>query len=322
MAMMTPQTLLSLVMALRPKFRSRSDRLAFAAHAFMIAQGFKLEAVGDDAEKASSADSIQCNEDEVDISKWNSSTDAYTFLYNPNLWQQGVVTVPILLKMVNLGDQLLLSWVTLKSSSQESQQVELKGPHQLELKVDNYTTSKAELPACYQNLADLIDKLHSKVVSVHGYLVCKPESSDTKSTAAASTRQEPLPDYGAAEDEFPSEPRRYVEPPIGGMGNSDAVPPGFRPPGYGGLQEPFPAGMGRSGGMHVGPDDPLFAGRSGMQRPGRAGVNPAGARYDPIGPPGMPGFNPDDFQTGRRPLHPDLAQPGPGRGTDWDSMFG
>lgn len=72
------------------------------------------------------------------------------------------------------------------------------------------------------------------------------------------------------------------------MGNSDAVPPGFRPPGYGGLQEPFPAGMGRSGGMHVGPDDPLFAGRSGMQRPGRAGVNPAGARYDPIGPPGMP----------------------------------
>lgn len=29
--------------------------MAFAAHAFMIAQGFKLEAVGDDAEKASSA---------------------------------------------------------------------------------------------------------------------------------------------------------------------------------------------------------------------------------------------------------------------------
>lgn len=83
-------------------------------------------------------------------------------------------------------------------------------------------------------------------------------------------------------------------------------------------------------------------------------MNPAGARYDPIGPPGMPvsllsescccsqppvysqclyhlhdsqviavqGFNPDDFQTGRRPFHPDLAQPGPGRGTDWDSMFG
>lgn len=37
---------------------------------------------------------------------------------------------------------------------------------------------------------------------------------------------------------------------------------------------------------------------------------------------GVQGFNPDDFQRGRGQLHPDLAQPGPGRGTDWDSMFG
>lgn len=35
--------------------RSKSDRVAFAVHAFMTAEGFKLEAVGDDAEKASSA---------------------------------------------------------------------------------------------------------------------------------------------------------------------------------------------------------------------------------------------------------------------------
>lgn len=43
------------------------------------------------------------------------------------------VTAPVLLKIVNLGDQLLLNWVTLKSAKQE--------PQQLELKVDNYTTS-------------------------------------------------------------------------------------------------------------------------------------------------------------------------------------
>lgn len=35
-----------------------------------------------------SAASIECNEDEVDLSNWNSSEDAYTFLYNPDLWQQ------------------------------------------------------------------------------------------------------------------------------------------------------------------------------------------------------------------------------------------
>lgn len=36
-----------------------------------------------------SAASIECNEDEVDLSNWNSSEDVYTFLYNPDLWQQG-----------------------------------------------------------------------------------------------------------------------------------------------------------------------------------------------------------------------------------------
>ena len=80
----------------------------------MIAEGFKLEAVGDDAERASSAGvadqvhaqlcahqfsslltncqsaaSIESSQDEVDLSNWNASTDAYTFLYNPDLWQQG-----------------------------------------------------------------------------------------------------------------------------------------------------------------------------------------------------------------------------------------
>lgn len=72
------------------------------------------------------------------------------------------------------------------------------------------------------------------------------------------------------------------------IGSNDAVPPGFRPPGYGSLQEPFPGGIGSTGGMHMGVDDPLFAGRAGRGRAGRSGVLPLGARYDPIGPPGMP----------------------------------
>ena len=92
-------------------------------------------------------------------------------------------------------------------------------------------------------------------------------------------------------------------------------------------------GAGTGGGMHVGPNDPLFAGRHDPLRVpgggGRGGL-PPGARYDPIAPEGLPGFNPDDFQPQRRggrgsggpPMHPDLLQPGPGRGADWDSMFG
>ena len=30
----------------------------------------------------------------------------------------------------------------------------------------------------------------------------------------------------------------------------------------------------------------------------------------------------DDFQQPPGQVHPDMAQPGPGRGTDWDRMFG
>ena len=76
--MTTANTLVSMIMAMRPNFRcvdgrssgrldtqrlstaasirrSKSDRLAFAVHTNMIAEGFKLEAVGEHAERASSA---------------------------------------------------------------------------------------------------------------------------------------------------------------------------------------------------------------------------------------------------------------------------
>lgn len=47
---------------------------------------------------------------------------------------------------------------------------------------------------------------------------------------------------------------------------------------------------GMSGGMHVGPGDPLYAGRMRIPPGGSRGGGGAlpGARYDPIGPRGMP----------------------------------
>ncbi|DBB02949.1 TPA: hypothetical protein ACH3X1_013545 [Trebouxia sp. C0004] len=263
------------------------------------------------------AESIRSSERVAEFDTWNASADAYTFLYNPDPWQQGVIEKPMLLKIVSLGDQLLLNWVTLHSAQHEPQQLELEASH--------YITSKSGLPACYQNIDDLVGKLRSTTHPAEQSAGLKPrEAASAKGQLnnAASMRQEAEPDYGAADDEFPKESRRIAQPPSGILGSHDAVPPGFQPPGYGGLQESFPGGMGRTGGMHMGPDDPLFAGRSGMGRSGRPGLNPPGARYDPIGPPGMPGFNPDDFQRRLGQIHPDMAQPGPGRGADWDSMFG
>ncbi len=63
-------------------------------------------------------------------------------------------------------------------------------------------------------------------------------------------------------------------------------------------------------------------------RPGLGGAPPGlppGARWDPIRPQGLEGWRPEDYQRGPgrgQGLHPDIMQPGAGRGTDWDSMFG
>ncbi len=64
----------------------------------------------------------------------------------------------------------------------------------------------AELPACYQNLDDLISKLRSKVHPPQqgaGSTQQKAAVQRNQRTDAAGSRQEPTPDYGAADDEFP-----------------------------------------------------------------------------------------------------------------------
>jgi hypothetical protein len=64
----------------------------------------------------------------------------------------------------------------------------------------------AELPACYQNIDDLVGKLHNTTQPAAQSAGPKPwEAASAKGqpSNAASTRQEPGPDYGAADDEFP-----------------------------------------------------------------------------------------------------------------------
>ena len=78
-------------------------------------------------------------------------------------------------------------------------------------------------------------------------------------------------------------------------------------------------GLGPDG-MMVGPHHPIF-GRGRMEPPpGHEGHLPPGARWDPVAPPGMPGFFPGDFERGRgrgrgrsgEDIHPDIMQPGRG----------
>lgn len=76
-----------------------------------------------------------------------------------------VVTAPVLLKIVSLGDQLLLNWVHLRSAQQK--------PQQLELSVDTYTTSNSGI-IC--NTFATAHSIHEDIratnsVCVQGYLL-------------------------------------------------------------------------------------------------------------------------------------------------------
>ncbi|XP_011000061.1 PREDICTED: probable proteasome inhibitor [Populus euphratica] len=101
---------------------------------------------------------------------------------------------------------------------------------------------------------------------------------------------------------------RYVVPPIPVNPMSDLYP--------GAGAGMYPTGAGRGGGMLIGPDDPSWSGLFGDD-PGLLGRRPGvppGARFDPFGPPGVPGFEPNRFIRGpRRPgsnIHPDLSPMG------------
>ena len=232
----------------------------------------------------------------------------------------------------------------------------------LELDIDKYTTDEPAAPSAYKNTEDLMHNLDAglgKVVATSGGSTSLGEQQ--KQDQQSTRGQQPSYEEGNEQEPGPSSREGYISPlqegppyypgrgggsrgeilPPGIMptsvGYEDVVPPGVRLPGYGGIGGGvggIPAGpphMG--GGMHVGPGHPMFGpgklgGGVGMPPDfgGRSdhGVPlPPGARWDPIGPPGTRGFRPDDFQT-RDPSkpHPDMMQPGPGKGTDWDQFFG
>ncbi|KAM6550821.1 hypothetical protein CsatB_000629 [Cannabis sativa] len=103
---------------------------------------------------------------------------------------------------------------------------------------------------------------------------------------------------------------RFVYPPVYPVGGSDLYP------GPGAGMYP-PRGDFGGGSMLLGPNDPRWFGGSGEPDfPGGLPGVPPGARFDPYGPPGVPGFEPNRFTRGpQRPgrgTHPDLEHFGGG----------
>eukprot|EP00891_Asterochloris_glomerata_P008069 jgi/Astpho2/8069/Aster-03016 len=308
----------------------------------MLADGYKLVAVGDHAERQL-ADSRTPKE--VDVAGWNSSQESFSFQYvdstgefavSDPAFQSHCRRTPVLVQAMPMGPKLLVHWLSTREQTD---------PQTLELDVDRYIANidTDDIVAGFRHLDELCEKLNECLYAT----TAKPRTSaelrqsnrtEGQSSGAARGGKQgpgsagpakpgPHPAEGSLrEPNFssgPAPPEGRIPALLGDFGRGDMIPPGLPPmphlpPGSGDF---IPPGSG----MMVGPDHPMF--RQGRPRPGPGlpahGGGVPGMRWDPIGPPGTPGFLPDDLQRPPPPgqVHPDLAPRG-FRGPDWDSMYG
>jgi len=348
--------LLAIIRAARPETRCPEDKLAFAIHSALLANGLKLLAVGPAAD---STDVPDMNAPEASVDGWAScSPQEYSFLYALTASQPPAL---LLLKCLKLDGSLLVNLLATPlgpgpaaAGAAGSQGQAPQAPETMELPVSRYISASApDLPSSYQHFEELIkkvqDALEAQVSSKGGP---KPNNSSAASTRGLqSSTSTSGGRRGPADDPLREGPPRWA----GGVpapgrspwvsGDDDMMPGGIGGiPDIGGLG---PGGMmggplrgPGGGGLHVGPGHPFFAervrhpellpggGPGGLHGPGGL----PGVRWDPINPEGLQGWNPEDFQRGApgqgsRPggpggIHPDVMPMGPGRGTDWDNMFG
>ncbi|KAJ3670331.1 hypothetical protein LUZ60_010655 [Juncus effusus] len=284
--MATEQAAMAVLKASRPTFRHAQDKAVFAVHSAFLAAGYSLCAVGPAADSSAS-----CKE-EVGIEGWNEMEDRYAFLY----CKEGQsVKKRVLVKVLAFGDSLLaVDTVDLDED---------KEPFHLKIKVEDFVSGETQsknYTEMYKNFKGLIENVNSAILEkVEGKTVIskdkeekskEPASSSSSNIYEGSDRVPASSDYGV------------IYPPIPTHSGDSDIHPG---PGAGF----YPTRGDRGdGSMLIGPNNPMFF-RPGQPRvPGvPQGIVP-GSRYDPIGPPDVPGFEPSRFiRRGRNPgNHPDL----------------
>ncbi|KAH7553759.1 hypothetical protein ACOSP7_029390 [Xanthoceras sorbifolium] len=285
--MASDKSVMALIRALKPSFRNDHDKVAFAVHASFLATGHVLTATGSAACSDTALSSPST--DEVGIDHWNELDDNYAFVYvNPENDSKKV-----LVKCLVMNNKLLVDALAQGASE----------PVHLEIDVGDYVGEQggANYSAQFKNLEKLVKSLDTEILAkLHGS--SKPFSSETSEAARRNTND---PAVGVSEPTGPQhDPSGVMLPPVYIGGFSDRFP---GPPA--GM---YPRGdFGSDGGMLVGPGHPMF-GRNERDfgHPGGLPGVPPGARFDPYGPPGVPGFEPERFvRNPRRPgggTHPDM----------------
>lgn len=279
----------ALIRAFRPEYASDHDKVVFAVHAVVLANGFTLVGVGEEDHDAVPPPDAP----EVGIEGWNASQEVYTFRYVDSLGAKSAVLV----KCLAVGKRLLVNFLALGGEAPpETATID---------DVGEYTTESHDVIKGYKNFAGLVDRLASAFSAI--------------SLKATPLRERP----GNKEVERPG--NKEVERP--GPDYRQGTVPLREPEMARPLASQQTPGFG-VGGMMVGPHDPIFAGRVRHPHNVPDAPFGIGPRFDPIAPPGMPGSHPRDFQrlqgnSGNHAyFHPDIQQPGPHDFPWQDNMFG
>ncbi|GAV65453.1 LOW QUALITY PROTEIN: PI31_Prot_C domain-containing protein/PI31_Prot_N domain-containing protein [Cephalotus follicularis] len=296
--MANEKSVMAVIRAARPSFRNNDDKIAFCVHATFLASGYVLTAAGPPAFADTALSSPST--DEVGIDHWNDTNDEYAFVYtNPEKDKK------VLVKCLVMNDKLVVD--ALADGDSE--------PLHVEIDVGDYVgeNGTASYAAQFRDLEGLVKKLNTEILSkLNGSSKASASSNPPPSSQTSEGSRRGTNDHG---DDVPVGPQihpsGFVHPPVNPYGVSDLFP------GPGAGMYPTRGAIG-SGGMLLGPNDPNWFGGVGGE-PGFPGGQPAvppGARFDPYGPPGIPGFEPSRFaRFPRRPgsgTHPDLEHFGSG----------
>ncbi|KAK7256269.1 hypothetical protein RIF29_29710 [Crotalaria pallida] len=287
--MATEKTVMAVIRAGRPTFRNQYDKIAFAVHASFLASGYVLTATGPEALHDTAF--YNSSNDEVPIDRWNELNDEYAFVYsNPEKDSKKV-----LVKCLVMNEKLIIDALAQGSSE----------PVHLAIKVEDYAGEDGgtNYSQQFKNLDKLVKSIDAEILSKLYGSVTKGTSSSKSSETSERTRQETyVPGSGFGEPS--NHPTGIIMPPVPTGSGSDLFP------GPGAGMYPTRGDHGVGGSMLVGPNDPRwFGGQQPTFRGAQPGV-PPGARFDPYGPPGVPGFEPNRFARNPRrqgyDAHPDL----------------
>lgn len=297
-AMATEGGVLGVIRASRPVLRSPADRVAYAVHAVFLSAGYSLTATGSRV----SPDLPAGDDDnaEVGIEGWNDMDGAYAFQYS-GVGQAGLCK-SALVKCVAMGDMLMVDAAPADDKGD-------KEPLHLEISISDYITTSegTNYGQLYKKLNELVEKVNSCLLSKLSAPKESPSNTGKGKDLRDRAGDESTTHVGVLVDEPPPSMHGLRYPPIPAFGSSDLLPG----PGAGVFPSRVDPGVG---GMLLGPNDPRWGvdvgyGRTAGFPEGGRGMIPPGARFDPFGPPGVPGFEPDRFTRIRRP---------PGGGTNPD----